>query len=87
MSRFMEVQSADVNWTVYFALARKRPFVKSTEAVQERWVKTAWWGLEREDGSSAMDLGAAADGGAVMLCWILDLIYLDFRFYLLSPIL
>lgn len=66
VSRFRVVQGSswDVNWTVYFALARKRQLVKSTVAVHERWVRVAWCGLEREDGSSAMDL-LVAD---VMMC-------------------
>jgi hypothetical protein len=53
----MAVQSLLGKWTVYFALARKRQLVKSTVAVQERWRRRAWWGLEREEGSFVAVLG------------------------------
>jgi hypothetical protein len=52
VSRCIVLHLDDVIWTVYFALARKRQLMKSTDAVHERCVNRASFGLEREEGSS-----------------------------------
>jgi ribosomal protein L14 len=71
VSRHNKLQLDDVICTVYFALARKRHLMKSTEAVHERCVRRASLGLEREEGSS--ESGIDDDLTAVVICHLMML--------------